>query len=393
MSRITLKSGDPIFPFSLEGLHYKTGKPVRIYIAGGIIAEVREISSLKHGDKENIIAPGLIDNQINGYINIDFSGYDLTSAGIVLATKAIVRDGVTSFMPTLITNDHKNLIKNFRILDRACKEDEFVNSCVPGFHLEGPYISPEEGYRGCHPAQHIRKPSWKEFSEYMKASGERIIQVTMAPEMDGAMEFIRDCVSEGIIVAIGHSKANTDQINLAVENGARLSTHLGNGCANMIHRHHNPLWPQLANDKLIPSIIADGNHLLPEELQVFIKVKGTKNIILTSDVVYLSGMAPGNYTFGELEVTLKEDGTLLVASQNVLAGASFPLKKGVENIMKFTGISLGDAVMMASENVAGIFNLNDRGKLEPGKMADIILLQMEGKKLTIKSTYKKGVSA
>ena len=189
---------------------------------------------------------------------------------------------------------------------------------------------------------------------------------------------------------MGHTNASADQIDQAVENGARLSTHLGNGCANFIHRHKNPIWPQLANDRLATSVIADGQHLLPEEIRVFYKVKGPENIILTSDVIYLAGMGPGRYTFLESEVILTEEGMLLNPELNCLAGASFPLKKGVETMMNFTGCSLTNAINMASGNVARIYGLNDRGKLAPGKRADIILFEKERNELKVIKTFLKG---
>jgi N-acetylglucosamine-6-phosphate deacetylase len=387
--KVTIKPGDQVHPLNIEGRHYRTGKPVSVRVIGGKIIEVNEIASLKRGSENVFVSPGLIDNQINGYANVDFTGDNLTVEGVLSATREILGTGVTSFMPTLITSSHESLKRNFSVLAKAC-EDSLVNSCVPGFHLEGPYISRADGFRGTHAAEHVRKPSWKEFIEYNKASENRIIQVTVAPEVEGALDFIKKCVSEGIIVAIGHSNANSRQIDLAVENGAVLSTHLGNGCANMIHRHNNPLWPQLANDKLIPSIIADGNHLLPEEVKVFIKAKGTDNIILTSDVVYLAGMKPGRYTFSGMDVELKEDGTLLNIAQHCLAGASFPLKKGVGNVMKFAGLTLGEAVKMASENVARIYNLKGKGEIKPGYAADLILFEIENYSINIRQVFKEG---
>ena len=378
-------------PFSIEGIHYETGNPVRIEIIDGRIENIIKISGLKDENSTIFIAPGLIDNQINGYANVDFSGNKLSAEDILVATKAIWRDGVTSFLPTLITNSHESLIRNFRILNDVLKKDELFRESVPGFHLEGPYISPEDGYRGCHPVQHIRKPSWDEFTEYQKAAGGKIIQITIAPELDGAMEFIRLCTHIGIVIAMGHTNASAEQIRLAVENGVKLSTHLGNGCANLIHRHNNPIWPQLANDQLTPSIIADGLHLFPEEIRVFYKVKGPDNLILTSDVIYLAGMAPGKYTFLGNEVILTEEGMLLNTESNCLAGASFPLKKGVENMMNFTGCSLTKAINMASENVARIYNLEDRGTLTLGKRADLILFEREDNKLKIKKTYLNGM--
>jgi N-acetylglucosamine-6-phosphate deacetylase len=375
---------------SIEGIHYGTGNFVRIDIRDGLISNVLENSDLRAKNTNLFIAPGLFDNQINGYANVDFSGDNLTKKDIINSVKAIWRDGVTSFLPTFITNSHENLIRNFRIFNEALNEDEMVSGSVPGFHLEGPYISPVEGYRGCHPVQHIRKPSWIEFSKYQDASGGRIIQITLAPEIDGAMDFLKLCDQRGIIVAMGHTNATADQVKQAVENGVRLSTHLGNGCANMIHRHNNPIWPQLANDQLTATIIADGHHLLPEEVRVFYKVKGPDNIILTSDVIYLAGMAPGKYTFLGSDVLLTPEGLLLNTELNCLAGASFPLKKGVENIMSFTGCSLTKAIDLASRNVAAIYDLADRGTLAPGKRADLILFERDGNLIKIKKTFLKG---
>ena len=376
--------------FTIEALHYLSGNSVRVEINDGTIEDITPAEGLETVCNNIFIAPGLIDNQINGYANIDFSGNDLSVESFTTAAQAIWRDGVTSFLPTLITNSHENLIRNFSILDKALASDELLRESVPGFHLEGPYISPEDGYRGCHPVQHIRNPSWSEFMEYQRAAGGKIILVTMAPELEGATEFIRLCKENGIITSMGHTNSSAEQINNAVENGVKLSTHLGNGCANFIHRHNNPIWPQLANDKLVSTIIADGHHLLPEELKVFLKVKGPYNIILTSDVMYLAGMAPGKYTFMESEVVLTEEGMLINTALNVLAGASFPLKKGVENMMKFTGCSLADAVNMASRNIAGIYGLEDRGTLTKGKRADFILFEKENDNLKIRKTYLGG---
>jgi len=374
----------------IECIHYSTGKPVRVEVKNGIISEIREIRELSNQQTKVYVAPGLIDNQINGYAGIDFSGNSLNDNDLLTAAQAIWSEGVTSFVPTVITNSHESIVKNLTILGEACKTNAQLRKSIPGFHLEGPYLSPVEGYRGCHPEHFMRKPSYKEFSEYQKASGGRIIQVTVAPELEGAMEFIKECTRNGIIVAIGHSNASADQINMAVDYGAAISTHLGNGCANLIHRHNNPIWPQLANEKLTPSIIADGHHLNADEIRVFCKVKGTDNIILTSDVIYLAGMAPGRYSFLGADVLLKDDGMLINEELNCLAGASFPLKKGVENIMNIAGYSLSDAIKMASENVARLYRLNSLGTLEKDKKADIILFEMEDNQIQIKQTILNG---
>ena len=376
--------------FTIEGIHYETGCPVSIEIDGGIIVKTDEIKSLKNTDVNLFISSGLIDNQINGYAGVDFSGNNLTAEDVIMSAQAIWRDGVTSFFPTLITNSDENLTRNLRILSEAVRTDETLGDSIPGFHLEGPYISPDEGYRGCHPSRYIRKPKWEEFLCYQEAADGKIIQITLAPEIEGSMEFIKLCSKNGIIVALGHTNASSELILQAVENGARLSTHLGNGCANFIHRNKNPIWQQLATDLLTPTIIVDGLHLLSEEVQVFYKVKGPENIILTSDVVHVIGMNPGKYVFLGSEVILTEEGMLYNPDLKCLAGASFPLKTGVENIMNFTGCSLTNAINMASRNVAGIFGLSGRCCLTEGARADIILFTREGNKINIHQSFLKG---
>jgi N-acetylglucosamine-6-phosphate deacetylase len=372
----------------IEALHYETGKPVRLQIINGLIGSIATLPEPVKS-RDIYIAPGLIDNQINGYNGIDFSDPDLATGKMRMAVEAIRKDGVTSFFPTIITGSHESLLKRFRNLAEAMEDNE-VSSSVAGFHLEGPYISPEEGFYGCHPSEFIRKPVWDEFLQYQEAANGNIRQVTVSPEIEGCMEFIKKCRQNGVIISIGHSNASAQQINEAADHGARLSTHLGNGCANLIDRHRNPLWPQLANDLLTPSIIADGHHLLPEEIVVFLKVKGPRNIILTSDVTHLTGMTPGKYNYLGSEVVLTEDGLIKNSVLNCLAGASMPLRTGVENMMKFTGSSLSEAINMASGNVARIYDLSDRGSLAPGNRADLIVFEKEGYKIKIKQIWVKG---
>jgi len=223
----------------IEAIHYETNKPVNIEIANGYIVKI-SVSDHPAGPDGLFVAPGFIDNQINGYRGVDFSGPGLTIDAMRRAVEAIRHDGVTSFQPTVITNSHRNLLERFSSL-AALLRDSDISQSIPGFHLEGPYISPETGFYGCHPVDFIRKPSWKEFSEYLEAAEGNIRQVTVAPELDGAIEFIRLCSENNITVAIGHTNATAEQIRKAVDSGASVSTHLGNGCANLIDRHKNPL--------------------------------------------------------------------------------------------------------------------------------------------------------
>ena len=174
-------------------------------------------------------------------------------------------------------------------------------------------------------------------------------------------------------------------------NGAKIATHLGNGCANMINRHINPLWPQLANDRLMASIICDGFHLCDEEIAVFFKVKRVENTIITSDVTSFAAMPPGQYKSEEDEtIELTPEGMLRYPVQNVLYGSATPISRGVVHIMEITGCTLDDAICMASTNPAKLYGLTDRGSIEPGKRADLILFSIGDRELKIEKTYVAG---
>jgi N-acetylglucosamine-6-phosphate deacetylase len=376
----------------IEGIHYATGKPVQIKIEKGKIAEIKSINKLKDETSKTYIAPGFFDNQVNGFAGVSFAfgESDLTKEGIEKATSELWKKGVTSYLPTLTTNSQEVLVRNFAILASSIN-DEKLRGSIPGFHLEGPYINPEDGYRGAHPLKYVRLPNWDEFLEMYKAADGNILQITVAPEMAGAQDFIKKCNEKGIVVAVGHHNANKEQLDLAVKNGAKTSTHLGNGCANMINRHVNPLWPQLANDDLMISIICDGFHLLPEEIKVFYKTKGVHKTIITSDVTSYAALDPGQYKTETGEtIELTKEGKLYYPAQNVLYGSASPITKGVGHVMKVTGCSLADAIQMASTNPAKLYGLTDRGTLEVGKRADLVLFTLEDFEVNVQKTYVEG---
>ncbi len=350
------------------------------------------LNAIEIDANEMYLAPGLIDNQVNGFAGVSFAfgENNLTDEGIEKATRELWKTGVTTYLPTLTTNSRELLIKNLALLSKAVKNEKLLNS-IPGFHLEGPYINPEDGYRGAHPIQFVRLPDWNEFMELYEASGRKILQITLAPEMDGALNFISKCVEMGIVVALGHHNAPAEIVTAAIDRGAKIATHLGNGAANSINRHHNPFWSQLADDRLNISIICDSFHLLPEEIQVFLKVKGTAKIILTSDVTSYASLKPGLYQTQTGEtIELTEDGLLHYPAQKCLYGSASSLNKGVGHIMKVTDCSLSDAIQMASTNPAILYNMNDRGRLEAGKRADIILFTIENGNMVIQKTFVSG---
>lgn len=386
----TLSFGEE--PRKIYGYHYLDRSPVEIEIRSGLITSIRRLSPTTEDFPEIFVAPGFIDNQVNGYAGISFAfgGSDLTSEGVETATMALWREGVTTYLPTLTTNAREILIKNFSVLAGAMNHPKLLGS-IPGFHLEGPFISPEDGYRGAHPLQHVRLPDLAEFKTYQEAAGGKILQLTLAPELEGAMELIDYCSHHGVVVALGHHNASAAVITEAIDRGARIATHLGNGAANTINRHRNPFWPQLADDRLMISIIADSFHLLPEQLMVFHKVKGSHGTLLTSDVTSFAGLPPGKFTTSEgVTIELTPEGMLRYPEQNVLYGSASPITKGVGHIMHVTGCSLADAIQMASTNPALLYGLNDRGVIQTGKRADLVRFSMEGDRLVIEETIVAG---
>jgi N-acetylglucosamine-6-phosphate deacetylase len=372
--------------------------PDDIIKRGTIIIRNGIIESLSAGNTElqgaieidangKYIAPGLVDNQVNGFAGVSFSlgGDGLTEEGVEKATQELWKAGVTSYLPTLTTNSRGVMKENLAILAKAADYKELMGS-IPGFHLEGPYINPEDGYRGAHPSQFVRLPDWDEFMELYEASGQRILQITLAPEMEGALNFIDKCREKGIVVALGHHNAPAHIVTAAIDRGAKIATHFGNGAANMVNRHFNPFWSQLADDRLHISIICDSFHLLPEEIKVFYKIKGVEKTILTSDVTCFATLQPG--LFQAIELT--KEGLLHYPEQKCLYGSASPLTKGIGHIIKVTGCPLAGAIRMASANASRLLGLTNIGELAPGKRADLVFFGMEDGEMVIYKTFVKG---
>ncbi len=371
----------------IEGILFTNNKPVSIEISDGKIIRIKPGQKSTDGP-QLIVAPGLVDIQINGYNGIDFSDPDLTAEDLKKIVAGLWEVGVTTMLPTVISNDHEHLMTSFKALSNA-RTDPKVSMSVPGFHLEGPYISPEKGFRGAHPEKYIRLPDLQEFKQYQEAANNMIRLITVAPELYGSIPLIRYCVDNDVVVSLGHHNGTAEEITEAVDAGATLSTHLGNGCANVIHRHNNPIWPQLAEDRLSASIITDGFHLNREEVRTFYKVKGDELTILISDAVDLAGLPPGEYIRWGVTIVLTPD-IVKFPAENVLAGSASTISKCVGNMMRFTGCSLESAINMASRNPARLMGLDDIGGIQIGKRADLILFILEDEGIHIRQTILNG---
>lgn len=373
----------------IQGLHYKTNKPIEIIVEEGKIKRIKKLDQSM--DNLNIIAPGLIDVQINGFKGIDFNNEPLSKEEWELVTKELAKVGVTTFYPTIITNSNEKLMEIFEGNLKSISKGFSDANLIGGFHLEGPYISSEDGPRGAHPKEYVRNPDWSEFSELQEKAGGLIKIVTLSPEWSSANEFIKLANDNGVKVALGHLDANQQQIDEAVSAGALLSTHLGNGAHVSLPRHPNYLWDQLAEDKLWATVISDGHHLPVNVLKVINLAKKEK-MILVSDSVSLAGMQPGNYeTPIGGKVTLTEDYRLhLQDNPKILAGSTQSLIMGVNHLVNNGICTFAEALDKASVLPAKLMNVPQQYGITENSPADLILLKKNDEKLEVLETIKNG---
>ena len=299
--------------------------------------------------------PGLFDLQVNGFGGIDFNAPDLTADRVAEALVRMRATGVTRCLPTIITSSFERFAANARVLARTS------SAAIAGIHMEGPYISPEDGPRGAHPREHVVPANLDDFLRRQEAADGRIALVTLAPESPGALPLIEGLVASGVRVAIGHTAATTQQIGYAIAAGATLATHLGNGCAQMLPRHPNAIWDLLAADIVYASLIADGHHLPPATVKAMVRAKGADRTILITDAMAAAACAPGSYTIGGVDCALDEDGRVSLPGTPYLAGSSLTLDRAIENTVRFTGLSIDDVIPMATTIPARWLGMETRG--------------------------------
>ncbi len=362
----------------LEGRHVDDGRALAIRIDGDRIASVEPLDvSEASMDDLPWIAPRLIDIQINGRWGISFSDPGLTVDQVAEVVRAQPAMGVGWIFPTLISATREATIHALRTIDAACRRWPDVDRRVLGIHLEGPYLSDLEGYRGAHPVEVLHDPDLDEFEAFRNASGDRIRILTLAPERTGSADLIAHASRLGILVALGHTNMRGPDLSAAVEAGARLSTHLGNGIRDPQRRHPNPIWLQAAEDRLHASMIADGHHLDPSTLRVLIRAKTPARTVLVSDASPLAGLEPGRY--GDWEIAT--DGRVVVAGTPYLAGANRDLLDGVAFAKHHAGLTLSQALDLAIANPARLLG-HARPTLEVGQPADIMVFHaIESNKL------------
>jgi N-acetylglucosamine-6-phosphate deacetylase len=333
-----------------------------------------------------ILAPGFVDIHIHGGAGHDLMAAD--ASGLSAVEQLLFKHGVTSYFPTTVTAP---LDQTWSALDRladaiesASRNDgSHAKRAQPlGIHLEGPFLS--HARRGAHPPANLLAPTLPTFDRFWQAARGHIRVMTIAPELEGAREVIAEAARRGVCVSLGHSDSDMNSTRAAVAAGARHATHTFNAMRPLDHRDPGIVGEVLTDSRLSADIIADGIHLDPAIVELFLKAKGADGAVLITDAISATGMPEGRYRLGTFEVEVK-NGRCLVDGK--LAGSVLTMDRAVRNVMHFAHWDLQQTLRLATLNPARVAGLANRGKLETGAAADFVVLSPRGE---VRSTIMRG---
>ncbi len=311
---------------------------------------------MSRAGKRSIGRKGYVDLQVNGYRGINFSNPGLSVADVRLVTEALVAQGTAAYCPTVVTSPLATYRAVLPVLAAAMAEPDLREHLL-GIHIEGPFFTPEA--RGAHLLSLLRKPDADLFDRWQELAGGQIRLLTLAPEREGAPALIRHVVRRGVVVSLGHHMGDKSAIDRAIDAGAACCTHLGNGVANVLARHPNPIWTQLADDRLTGMFIADGHHLPAEFVRVALRAKGLDRTILTSDVSSVAGLPPGEYDAMGTTVVLEKSGRLSVKHSASLAGSSATMADCVAWLRSWSDLGEAELTQIARDNPLRLLGLAD----------------------------------
>jgi N-acetylglucosamine-6-phosphate deacetylase len=356
------------FTGSLSAKHYQTGQPYSFrFEKGRLISKTATPASRTNTANLPLFGPGFCDIQVNGFAGCDFNHPNTTQQDLLVALSHLKETGCTVVLPTLITAPLESLEAHFATL-ASLPERLSDGTQIPGFHLEGPFISPQDGARGAHPLDAVRPADTSSFRQLQRAARNRIAMVTLAPESHGTIPLIKFLSSKKILSAIGHTMADHDAIQKAMRAGARLSTHLGNGCPGLLDRHRNPVIAQLAEPDLGASFIPDGIHLPPPAFRALWTAKAAAPRILTTDCMAAAHAKPGRYTIGKVTTEVGTDGIVRLPGSNVFAGSAITMNRAVPLAAAMARIPLWQAWDAASRIPLRLLANSHIGRINPGTL-------------------------
>jgi N-acetylglucosamine-6-phosphate deacetylase len=319
---------------------------------------------------DQLAIPGFIDIQVNGYAGVDFSDPETTPDQVLEVAEDLARMGTIGFLATITTRP-REVMETCVATVASAIEREGKRGHILGIHLEGPFISPEHGFRGVHPADAVSPPDLDWFTKLQKLSGGNVRLVTLAPEHETAAQFI-EVVARGVVVSAGHTNCSFAQLRKAINAGLTIATHIGNGCRQTLDRHDNPVINLLACSEITLSFISDGIHLPEAFIRALVNSRPPQKLVVVSDSVKFAGLTPGRYTTSSgAEVILSDDGRLCLASEpDIMAGSSATMFKCMNHLASLRVLSEADLWQVGFSNqlrLLGISNerfANRLGNLE-----------------------------
>ncbi|AUD14478.1 MULTISPECIES: N-acetylglucosamine-6-phosphate deacetylase [unclassified Planococcus (in: firmicutes)] len=326
--------------------------------------------------------PGFIDVHIHGAAGHD--AMDATPEALIGLAEALPKEGTTSFLATTMTQSDEAIsaaLENIREFQASEGQAEML-----GVHLEGPFISAERA--GAQPIEHIVEASYPSFREWQKKSGNQIRLVTLAPETQGAMEFIKKLTEDKVVASIGHSDATFEEVQAAVRSGASHVTHLYNQMSPFHHRKPGVVGAALMEQGLMVELIADFIHSHPASVEMAYRQKGAERLMLITDAMRAKGLPPGVYDLGGQDVQVTNKDARL--ADGTLAGSILTMDRAIQNVQSITGCSVNELVAMTSANAANELGLADKGKIRDGADADIAILDDD---LNVQLTICRGTIA
>jgi N-acetylglucosamine-6-phosphate deacetylase len=365
-----------------------SGECVRINVAD---QKITRVESIPQDDSFPYVLPVLVDLQQNGGLGTYYNMLEETGKNKLYDIAALLRrNGIGRCLATLTTHPFDSLMKSAALFDETLNNDRDLEKLFFGFFQEGVFISPQAGWRGSHSPKYILKPDWEKFRELDKQSGNRIKVVNVAPEEPGGLDFVEQAANAGKKVTLGHCCPSTEIIRKAVERGASMVTHFGNGAAPQIHRFKNPFWEMLNNDKLKLGLICDGFHLPPELVELAIKIKGRANCYMVSDATGYSGKAPGIYQVSkDLKIVIEKNGYIHVKDSEILSGAWFQLNRGVEFLVNKLGMTFLEAWEQCSLVPANVIGIK-LPQIAEGEEASFVIAGWQDNSVKIKHSVHNG---
>jgi N-acetylglucosamine-6-phosphate deacetylase len=301
---------------------------------------------------------GYVDLQVNGYGGVDFNDDALSAEGLHSACELLRKHGVEKILATIITEQLPTMCKRLSRLGKLRQEDPLAASMIPGIHIEGPFISPVAGYRGAHPADSICPASLDKIKSLLEAAGGLTRLITLAPETDDGAKVTRYAADQGIFVSAGHTDASIDQLQMSIDAGLKLFTHLGNGCPMQMPRHDNIIQRVLSLvGPIRPCFIADDVHVPAFALKNYLACAGVENCIVVTDAIAAAGLGPGRYRMSRWDLQIGEDMAARSPDGSHLVGSAVTMKQNEAILREKVGLSAQDCRRLLVENPASLLGL------------------------------------